>query len=244
MDDNNRYPEALRIDWAFEMDVVINMKQWKMTFERKALMVIVPLEPAEGAQYIEPVYDYEEDDDLNQNYKITPHDEYQINPTIDGQITQDREKSCTSDSNEELKHWQNRLHEVSTLCCNMMVKSLQWVSTKVRKNFHYDGLNNVNIFLDEFEREVPEEHRFLALELALHPMLTRWLGMHKEIFVDWKEYNWMMNLRFGNLNNQMTINYCINDDQCDIWCSTKKYGEKNQSQNGCISSVAPQILFP
>lgn len=43
-----------------------------MMFERKSLRVIVPLDPAEGARYTEPVRDFmEDDDDLDQIYKIT-----------------------------------------------------------------------------------------------------------------------------------------------------------------------------
>ena len=43
-----------------------------MSFERKSLHVVVPLDPAKGPCYTEPVRDYEEsDDDLDQIYKIT-----------------------------------------------------------------------------------------------------------------------------------------------------------------------------
>ena len=62
------------------------------------------------------------------------------------------------DSDEELEHWQNQLHEVSTLRCNMMTKSLHCVSFKVRDLPHYDGLTDVDCFLDAFEREVLEKH--------------------------------------------------------------------------------------
>lgn len=43
-----------------------------MTFERKSLRVVVPLDPAEGACYNELIRDFvEDDDDLDQIYKIT-----------------------------------------------------------------------------------------------------------------------------------------------------------------------------
>ena len=80
-----------------------------------------------------------------------------MNPTADGQITWDRESSCTSDSNEELHRWQNRLHEVTTLSYNMVTRSLRCVSTEVRNMPTYDGLNDVDIVLNAFEREVPEK---------------------------------------------------------------------------------------
>lgn len=43
-----------------------------MSFERKSLRVVVPLDPTEGPHYTEPVHDYEEsDDELDQIFKIT-----------------------------------------------------------------------------------------------------------------------------------------------------------------------------
>jgi len=54
------------------MNGVINLKKWKISFEKKSLRVIVPLDPMEGARYTELVHDYvESDDDLDQIYKIT-----------------------------------------------------------------------------------------------------------------------------------------------------------------------------
>lgn len=104
VDDSNPYLVLLGIDWAFDMDAVINIKKHKMIFERKELQVIVPLDPPKGALYTELARDYEEEDDLDQIYKITAHDEDWINPIVDGRITWDRDSSCTLDSNEELGH--------------------------------------------------------------------------------------------------------------------------------------------
>ena len=111
------------------MDGVINLKNRTMSFERKSLQVIVPLDPVEGAHYTEPIHDYEEsDDDLDQIYKIIARYQDWVNPTTDGRIAWDCEISYTSDSDEELEHWQNHFHEVSTLHCNMMTKSMCCVS--------------------------------------------------------------------------------------------------------------------
>lgn len=71
MDDSNPYPALLGIDWATDMNGVINLKKRKMIFEKKSQRVIIPLDPAEGSRYIEPVRDYESDDDLDYIYKIT-----------------------------------------------------------------------------------------------------------------------------------------------------------------------------
>jgi len=104
-DDNNPYTMILRIDWAIDMNGVINLKKCKMTFEKKSLRVVVPLDPIEGAQYTESVHDDNSDDDLNYIYKITIKGEDWVNPTIDGRISWERENSCTSDLDEEIKQW-------------------------------------------------------------------------------------------------------------------------------------------
>lgn len=165
INDSNPYPALLGIDWAIDMNEVIKLKKRKMNFKNKLLRVVVPLDPMEGACYIEPVHDHvESDDELDQIYKMTMRYQDWINTTVDGWITWDQEISCTFDLDEELEHWKNRLHEVSTLRCNMMMESLCCVSLEVRNLPYYDGLTDVDMFLDEFECEVPEDHHFQELE--------------------------------------------------------------------------------
>ena len=65
VDDNNPYPMLLGIDWATDMNGVINLKKRKMVFEKKSLYVVVPLDPAEGARYTEPVHNDDSDDELD-----------------------------------------------------------------------------------------------------------------------------------------------------------------------------------
>jgi len=62
-----------------------------------------------------------------------------VNPTVDGWIAWEHENSYTSDSDEEMEGWQNWLHEVTTLNCNMMIRLLCYVSKKVRDMPTYDG---------------------------------------------------------------------------------------------------------
>jgi len=71
VDDNNPYIALLQIHWAIDMNGVINLKKRKMIFEKKSLRIVVPLNPAEGARYIQPVRDDNSDDDLDCIYKIT-----------------------------------------------------------------------------------------------------------------------------------------------------------------------------
>ena len=71
MDDSNPYPALLGIDWATDLNGVINLKKRKIIFENKSLRVIVPLDTVEGSRYTEPVCDYESDDNLEYISKIT-----------------------------------------------------------------------------------------------------------------------------------------------------------------------------
>lgn len=49
---------------------------------------------------------------------------------------------------------------MTTLNCNMMTRSLRYVLTEVMDLPTYDGLSEVDTFLDKFEREVSEKKRF------------------------------------------------------------------------------------
>jgi len=69
--DSNPYPALLGIDWATDMNAVINLKKRKMIFEKKSLHVVLPLDPTEGLRYIKPMRDYKSDNVLDCIYKIT-----------------------------------------------------------------------------------------------------------------------------------------------------------------------------
>ena len=103
VDDINPYPPLLGIDWATDMNDVINLKKRKMIFEKKSLCIIVPLDPVEGLRYTELVRGYESDDDLDCIYKIIMRYQDWVNPTVDGRITWDHKSSRTLDSDEELE---------------------------------------------------------------------------------------------------------------------------------------------
>lgn len=229
IDDINPYPALLWIDWAINMNGVINLKKQIMSFERKMLCIVVPLDPAEGPCYTKPVCDYEEsDDNLDQIYKIIAWDQDWINLIDDGRIAWDHEISCTSDSYEELEHWQNRLHEVSTLLYNMMTKSLCYVSSEVRNFPYYDGLIDVDKFLDSFEREVPENHHFQTLDLSLCATPAWWWGAHKDSFGEWHDYTRMVRMWFGHYKIWLTEKYNGRNDLRDHLAKwAKVYGMKS-----------------
>jgi hypothetical protein len=53
MDDSYPYPTLLGIDGEFDNNVVLNLKQWHMSFETDTLRIIVSLDPNEGDIYNE-----------------------------------------------------------------------------------------------------------------------------------------------------------------------------------------------
>ena len=59
VEDVDPYPALLRLDWDIDMGGIINLKKRSMVFENNGTRVIVPLDPAEGEWYIEPVRDDE-----------------------------------------------------------------------------------------------------------------------------------------------------------------------------------------
>ena len=80
-----------------------------------------------------------------------------MNLTAYGRISWEHKSSYTSNSNEEVEHWKNRLHEVTALNCNMMIRSLQCMMTEARELPTYDGVIGVDEFLDKFENEIPKQ---------------------------------------------------------------------------------------
>ena len=55
VDDTKPYPSLLGLDWAIDMDGVINLKKRRIEFESNGVRVIIPLDPIKGQRYTEPV---------------------------------------------------------------------------------------------------------------------------------------------------------------------------------------------
>jgi len=60
------------------------------------------------------------------------------------------------DSDEEIEQWQNRLHEVTTLNFNMVVRSLQRMMNEARELPTDGGAANVEEFVDRYEIAIPK----------------------------------------------------------------------------------------
>ena len=144
-----------------------------MTFEDNQVRVIAPLDPLQGPRYIEPIKAEEEVHNMENLYQMTSNQTDYINPTADGHISWRCDSSCESDSDVGLENWQNRLHEVSTRRCAFMTKSLRWIGAENGYIPTFDGLTDVNDFLQQFEQEIPQEQRMEIFDLAVRATPAR-----------------------------------------------------------------------
>ena len=92
---------------------IINFKQRILSFEDSEIRVVMLIDPLEGHRYVEPMNNEGEGDYLDHIYNIMSLQYDYINPTSDGNLSWQSVISCTSDSGDAFKNWQNQMHEVS-----------------------------------------------------------------------------------------------------------------------------------
>ena len=102
MDDTYPYPALLGLDWAFDMDGVIDLKKKRMDFEYNGVQVIIPLDLVDGHQYTEPM---RIEDGTTKIYNLSLREEDWLNPRAYGSLKWEKDNFCSSDSNEELDNW-------------------------------------------------------------------------------------------------------------------------------------------
>jgi hypothetical protein len=129
-------------------------------------------------------------------YRTTTRDADYINPTADGVLSWQIITSCTTDSDTGLENWKQRLHKVSTRRCAKIDYAVRWIGTKIIEPPCFHGLNDLETFLTQYEDEVLENQRLLALDLSLKDTLTIWWGAHKETNIDWYQCKRLLRIRF------------------------------------------------
>jgi hypothetical protein len=186
-----------------------------MTFEGDGLRVIAPLDPDEGPRYIEPIREEDRAYELENIYKLTARQQDYINPTTDGNLSWRSESTCSSDSEEALENWQNKMYEVSTRRCARLTREVPWIDTTVSNLPTFDGLNHLEAFLLNFEEIVPTQQRLLAMDEALKETPTRWWGTHKNNITDWVQCRTLMTARFSEKIEGCEVRYtgqsCLKD---------------------------------
>ena len=65
------YPALLGIEWAFDNNAIINLKNRTMTFKSDNLRLTTPLHPIEGNRYTEPVKQEDDEEKIGELYNIT-----------------------------------------------------------------------------------------------------------------------------------------------------------------------------
>ena len=85
----------------------------------------------------------------------------------------------------------------------------------------YEGLPNLETFLNEFEGLVMESQHFFVLDHALKATIARWWGAHKKSITNWPQRRRLMEVRFeeevtlvnhkySGLGNSMEhLNHCL-----------------------------------
>ena len=137
------------------------------------------MDPFQGPRYIEPIRAEEKVHNMESLYQMTANQSDYINPTTEGNISWRCDSSCASDSDVGLENWQNRLYEVSAHKCAFMTKSLRWIGTEIKDIPSFDGLADVNEFLQQFEQEISHEQRMEVIDLAVRATPARWWHSHK-----------------------------------------------------------------
>ena len=143
IDDNTSYPALLGIDWAFENQVIINLKKKTMSFEGNGIWVIGPLDPALGLRYIELITVEEKSHNINTIYQLTAMQGDYVNRTDDGMLSWRCESSCVFNAEVGLENWKLYLHEVLGRRLARITKSLCWIGSEVSTLPIFYGLSNI-----------------------------------------------------------------------------------------------------
>lgn len=122
VDDSNPYLALLGIEWALDCNSIINLKKRQMSFEDGTNRIIVPINPAEGPRFFEPVRHERELDTI---YNITANVADYVEPDVEGKLNWDNAISWDNYSEQALEEWQNIMHEVSTWRCAYITKRLR-----------------------------------------------------------------------------------------------------------------------
>ena len=151
-----------------------------MTFEGHNIIIIVPLDPSKGPQCTKPIRQEEELREVDDLYKMTTMKDDYIDPTVDGTLSWCYPSSCTSNSDQGMENWQNRMHEVSGRRCVQLTKSLRWIGLEVSQIPTFSGFSQVKEFLVENEIQVPSFQRLKALDVALRATPEKMVGYAQE----------------------------------------------------------------
>ena len=120
-----------------------------------------------------------------------------MDPTNDGMMSWRCESSCVSDSEVGLENWKQHLHEVSGRRLARITKSLCWIRLEVSTLPIFDGLSDIQVFVQEYEAQVPCSERLQYLVVALRATPARWWIAHRGNIATWDTCHRLLMIRFG-----------------------------------------------
>jgi hypothetical protein len=113
-----------------------------------------------------------------------------------GNLSWRSDSACSSDSEEALENWQNKMYEVSTRICVILTREVCWIGTKVSNLPTFDGLNPLKTFFSDFEESLQMQQRLLVMDEAPKATTTRWWGTHKNNITKWVQCRTLMTTWF------------------------------------------------
>ena len=233
IDDNTPYPALLGIEWAFENQAIINLKKKTMSFEGNGIQVIGPLDLALGLRYTELIIAKEEARNIDTVYQLTASQGDYVNPIDDGMLSWRCEISCVSDSEVGLENWQQCLHEFSGRRLARITKSLRWIGSEVSTLPIFDGLLDIQIFVQEYEAQVPCSERLQYLVVVLRATPTRWWTTHQGNIATWDTCRRLLMIRFGaNIGGMDSLYDGVSCPTPHIWACEEAW--KDRSSDECV----------
>lgn len=95
-------------------------------------------------------------EEIGQLYRTTACDEDYINRIADWILNWQSITSCATKLDTGLENWQQRLHEVSTKICARIDHAIRWVGTEIREPPSFNGINDIETLLAQYEYDVSE----------------------------------------------------------------------------------------
>jgi hypothetical protein len=99
------------------------------------------------------------------------------------------------------------MYEVSTRRCARLTKAVHWIGTEVSNIPTFDGLNNLETFILEFEGIVPIQQRLLALDEDLKATLARCWEAHKKNIAEWVQCCTLLIVHFSDQDEGCEVRY-------------------------------------
>lgn len=115
--------------------------------------------------------------------------------------------SCDYDSEKYLENWKNRLHEVLMRRYAYMMKSPQWIGSKVCEPLRFDGTNGLDSFVCMYQMKIPKKDWLRALDVALKATLARWQSTHKRCIEEWSQCKMLMKIKFSTTSKYFGVKY-------------------------------------